>query len=110
MLSFIAKRLLFAVFTIWAIATVTFFMAYLAPGDPTLLKFGEHSSPAAVQAWRHLHGLDLPVGARYLRYLKGVAHGDFGTSFSDDQPIGSYIASRFPVTALAATCSIVGAL
>ena len=106
MLRFITKRLIFAFFTIWAIATVTFFMAFLAPGDPAILKFGEHSSPVAIEAWRHLHGLDLPVWPRYLNYLKSVAHGDFGRSFTDDQPVSAYIASRFPVTAELASVSI----
>jgi peptide/nickel transport system permease protein len=110
MIRFILKRLLFAVFTIWAIATVTFFMAYLAPGDPALLKFGEHSAPAAVQAWRHLHGLDLPAVPRYLHYLNSTLHGDLGISYANDQPIGNFLVTRFPITALLATVSILIAL
>jgi peptide/nickel transport system permease protein len=110
MLRFITKRLLFAVFTIWAIATVTFFMAFLAPGDPAILKFGEHSSPAALEAWRHLHGLDLPAWPRYVAYLNHAIHGDFGRSFTDDQPVMNYIATRFPVTAELALVAITIAL
>ncbi len=110
MLRFITKRLVFALFTIWAIATVTFFMAFLAPGDPAMIKFGEHSAPAAVQAWRHLHGLDLPAWPRYMRYIASVAHGDFGVSYANDEPISSFLFSRFPVTALLAAVSITIAL
>jgi peptide/nickel transport system permease protein len=110
MTRFIAQRILVAIVTIWAIATITFFMAYFAPGDPAMIKFGEHSAPAAVQAWRHLHGLDLPAIARYRRYLSGLMRGDLGTSYANDQPIGDYLLTRFPVTALLASVSLAIAL
>ncbi len=110
MLRYITKRVLFALVAIWAIATVTFFMAFLAPGDPAMLKYGEHSNPQAVQAFRHAHGLDLAPIPRYIRYVTAVAHGDLGTSFYNDQPVAQYIAQRFPVTMLLATISIVLAL
>jgi len=98
MLKFLAQRILLAFITIWTIATITFFIAFLAPGDPALLKYGEKSSPAALAAFRHLHDLDSPPIIRYGHYLYGVVHGDFGTSFQTGEPVSSFFERAFPKT------------
>ena len=111
MLRFVLKRILLAVVSVWAIATVTFFIAYLAPGDPALLRYGEHSTPQAIAAWRHLHGLDLPPMVRYSRFLTAlVLHGDLGRSFLTDEPVAHFLARGFPVTALVAVVSMLWAM
>lgn len=110
MLRFVVKRVLLALVSVWAIATVTFFIAYLAPGDPALLRYGEHSTPQAIAAWRHLHGLDLPPMVRYERFLAGLVHGDLGNSFQTNEPITHFLARGFPVTATIALLAMVWAL
>jgi peptide/nickel transport system permease protein len=110
MTRFLAQRILLAVASVWAIATITFFMALLAPGDPAMLKYGEKASPEALAAFRHSHGLDKPPVTRYFAYLGGFLHGDLGRSFQTDEPVTSFLARGFPVTAEIATLSIVLAL
>ena len=111
MLRFILKRVLLAVVSVWAIATITFFIAYLAPGDPALLRYGEHSTPQAIAAWRHLHGLDLPPLTRYAHFLTAlVLHGDLGRSFLTDEPVTHFLVRGFPVTALVAVVSMLWAM
>jgi peptide/nickel transport system permease protein len=108
--AYVTQRLILALFSVWAIATITFFMAFLAPGDPALLKFGEKSSPQAIAAFRHHHGLDQPPLVRYKNYLLGMTHGDFGSSFENDEPVSSFFARAFPKTLTLATLSIILAL
>lgn len=110
MLRFVIKRILLAIVSVWAIATITFFIAYLAPGDPALLRFGEHSSPQAIAAWRHVHGLDLPPIVRYEHFLAGLVHGDLGKSLYTDEPITHFLKRGFPVTALVAVLAMIWAL
>jgi peptide/nickel transport system permease protein len=42
--------------------------------------------------------LDEPVIEQYLRWLGGVARGDFGLDFRQNEPIGQMIRERLPVT------------
>jgi peptide/nickel transport system permease protein len=110
MLKFLANRLLLAFVTIWTIATVTFFIALLTPGDPAVLRYGEKSSPQALAAFRHRHGLDLPSAVRYGKYLFGICHGDFGTSFQTEEPVAKFFARGFPKTMELAVLAITLAL
>lgn len=112
MMRFVFNRVGHALITVWAIATITFFLAYLAPGDPAQLRFERSATPAELAAWRHEHGLDLRPGRRYVRYMAGLMHGDMGKPFySDDAPpVLQYLAQRFPNTALLAFTAIVIAL
>ena len=110
MVRFLLHRFLLAIVTIWAIATITFFIAFLAPGDPAILKFGEKSSPVAIAEFRRKHGLDLPPLVRYVHYVAGITHGDFGSSFQNDEPVSSFFARAFPKTMLLALLAIALAL
>jgi ABC-type dipeptide/oligopeptide/nickel transport system permease component len=109
MFRFITHRISQALIAVWAIATITFFLAYLAPGDPARLRFEHSTSPAELAAWRHEHGLDLSPGPRYARYMVGLLHGDMGRPFYSDAapPVLQYLAQRFPNTALLACTAIV---
>ncbi|MDR3709029.1 MAG: ABC transporter permease [Capsulimonadaceae bacterium] len=109
MLRFFANRVVHALITVWAIATITFFLAYLAPGDPAQLRFEHSNSPALLASWRHEHGLDLAPLPRYVRYIDGLLHGDMGRPFASDAapPVLQYLIQRFPNTALLAACAIV---
>ncbi len=112
MLQFVFHRILLALVSIWAIATITFFLAFLAPGDPAALRFDHNMAPAALAAFRHEHGLDLAPIPRYFRYMNGLLHGDMGRPFASDAapPVLQYLLQRFPNTALLASIAIVIAL
>jgi peptide/nickel transport system permease protein len=110
MARFLAQRLLLAVVTIWTIATVTFFIVMLAPGDPATLRFGEKSDPHAIAAFKHARGLDLPPMIRYEHYIAGILHGDFGLSFQTDEPVSHFFIRAFPKTLTLAVLAICTAL
>ncbi len=76
---YILKRLLLAVFTIWVVITVTFFVMHAVPGGPFV---GEKATTPAVQAAMEAkYGLDKPVMTQYGTYLKDVVTKlDFGPS------------------------------
>lgn len=98
MLKYIAKRTGMALVTIWAVATLTFFVMNLVPGGPFLSE--KAISPEATAALEAKYGLDKPLGEQYITYMKGALHGDFGDSLKQrGRTVMSIISSKFPVSA-----------
>ena len=77
-ITYIIKRLILAVFTVWVVFTLTFFIMHAVPGGPFV---GEKAiSKAAQQALEAKYGLDKPLSAQYFTYLNDVVHLRFGPS------------------------------
>ncbi len=76
------------------------------PADPVGAIVGELADPAAYAAMRQKLGLDLPIYQQFLIYLKGLAHGDFGTAVLTGNPVSSDLAQAFPATFELATLAI----
>ena len=77
-ISYIIKRLILAVFTVWVVFTLTFFIMHAVPGGPFV---GEKAiSKAAQQALEAKYGLDKPLSTQYFTYLNDVVHLRFGPS------------------------------
>ena len=83
--------------TLWAIATLTFFMMRLAPGGPFQ---SEREIPAAAkEALLHRYGLDRSLPEQYGRFLANAVRLDFGPSYKyPTQQVSEIIASSFPVS------------
>ena len=97
--AFIAKRLIQGVFTVWFIATATFFAMHNVPGDPLL---NERAITDAIRAnVEAKYGLDKPLGTQYAIYLSNLARGDFGISFTqENRQVNDIIREHFPVSAI----------
>ena len=97
--AFIAKRLIQGVFTVWFIATATFFAMHNVPGDPLL---NERAMTDAIRAnVEAKYGLDKPLGTQYAIYLSNLARGDFGISFTqENRQVNDIIREHFPVSAI----------
>ena len=98
MINYIVKRVFLAIITIWAVATITFFMMNLVPGGPFM---GEKAlSPQAQKALEEKYGLDKPLIQQYTTYMKGILHGDFSESLKQrGRSVSSIIVTKFPVSA-----------
>lgn len=95
---YILKRIALAIVTIWAVATITFFLMNLVPGGPFLSE--KAISPAATKALEAKYGLDKPMAERYFTYISDAAHGDFGDSLKQrGRTVMDIIATKFPVSA-----------
>lgn len=81
-LLYILKRIALAIFTIWVVITVTFFVTRAVPGGPFM---GEKALSAEAQAALEAkYGLDKPVFEQYTTYLKDiVTRFDFGPSLKN---------------------------
>ncbi|MGH8240991.1 MAG: ABC transporter permease, partial [Steroidobacteraceae bacterium] len=95
---FIAVRVLTTIPTLVAVITLIFFVVRLAPGDPVVAALGEDASPRVVAELRHDLGLDRPLPVQYVRYLAGLARGEFGQSLVGRRPVLLQITAVFPYT------------
>ena len=97
MVTFVTRRVLLFIPTLWAIATLTFFMMRAAPGGPFM---AEREIPAAAkEQLMRKYGLDQPLGAQYLRFLSNSARLDFGPSYKfPARQVREIIAEAFPVS------------
>lgn len=106
---YILKRVLLAIVTIWAVATLTFFLMNMVPGGPFLSE--KAISPEATAALEAKYGLDKPLFERYLTYMKDALHGDFGDSLKQrGRSVMSIIKMKFPVSARVGGISVLVAL
>jgi ABC-type dipeptide/oligopeptide/nickel transport system permease component len=105
---FLARRLALTVPVLLGVATLVFSLIHLIPGDPAQAILGEAATPQDVEELRQRLGLDRPLLEQYGAFLRGVTHGDLGTSLRTGQPVASQIIERMPATAeLAAAAMIV---
>ena len=106
MRKYIAKQLLSGFITIFLLATVTFAAMHFVPGDPLL--GNKASSPEIRANLQRRYGLDQPVTTQYFIYLKKMAQGDFGISFTQpNRTVNEIIRDGFPVSAILGVLAIV---
>jgi len=97
MFRYFLKRVAGAIPTLFVIVTITFFLIRAAPGGPF---DQEQTLPPEIMAnLQSAYGLDQPILTQYGRYLRALAHGDFGPSFKyKDFSVTELIGQGFPVT------------
>lgn len=99
MVRYVLKRFLSMLVTLFLIATVTFFLMHLIPGDPFALP---RETPEVVrQNLEQKYGLNEPLWRQYGIYLNNMLHGDFGISMKyKGQTVGRKVVEGMPVSAL----------
>ncbi len=97
MLTFVTRRLLSAIPTIFVIITLSFVMIHSVPGGPFS---SERAVPPEIAAnLNRVYHLDQPLFVQYLLYLQSILVGDFGPSFVyKDRTVTELIAGGLPVS------------
>lgn len=85
---------------LWAVATATFILVSLAPGDAASRIADPRLPAAARERWRRDFGLDRPLPERYLRWLGSTLRGDLGISWQHRRPVSELLAEALGPTAL----------
>lgn len=110
MIPFLARRLLGLLATLLVAAAVVFFLLDLLPGDPARFILGVNATAETVAALHAQMGLDAPADARFLGWIAGMLHGDFGLSYTQRAPVAALIGERLwvslPLTVLAMLLSV----
>jgi len=109
--TYIVRRILISIPVLFGITLLAFVALSLAPGDPLTSRIDPdilaRMSPAAIAAVRHSLGLDQPVPIRYLIWLGGLLHGDFGYAVVSHQRVADALAMSLPPTLLLMTAALI---
>lgn len=98
MITYLFRKALLLILSLWCVATGTFLLMHAIPGDPFI---GERTIPQEVlDSLYSFYGLDKPLWAQYLIYLKALLQGDLGASIVyQGRPVAAFIREGFPVSA-----------
>src|SRR5437868_15492095 len=107
MLSFLAKRLVQLIPTLFFVSILIFSLQHLLPGDPALVMAGEERDPNVIAHIRAQYRLDQPIPVQYVYWVKGVLSGDFGESLRIKVPVLDRIKQKLPVTMQLASMAII---
>ena len=110
MIAYLGRRLLALIPVALGVATITFALIHLVPGDPVVAMLGDMAAPADIEGMRHELGLDRPLWEQYAAFLAGLAKGNLGESISMREPVAHLIAQRFPATLELALAGLVVAI
>ena len=82
MVTFLARRLGLMILTLWIISLIVFFAGQILPGDPGRAILGPLASKQSVQVLDTQLGVNRPLLTRYVSWIGGLLHGNFGISYS----------------------------
>lgn len=108
--NYVVRRLLLLVPIVLGVATLSFFLLKLAPGDPVLAYLGDKATPEMVASLRESWGLNDPLIVQYFSFLFDLFRGDFGDSFIFQVPVLELIAGRLPATLMLMLIAVVFAV
>ena len=98
MLTVTVRRILLAVPTLLVLTALLFFSVTTILGSPASMMLGEDASPSAVAELNARYGFDRPAYVQYFSWLGKAMTGDFGRSYTSQDPVGAAIAGALPVT------------
>src|SRR5215468_2674120 len=109
---FIARRLVETLVVLLVMSICIYGLIGLMPGDPIdlMLTADPKLTAADVARLKALYGLNQPLIDRYLAWLAAGAHGDFGFSRLQAQPVMQVLAPRLLNTLLLMGLSLLAAL
>ncbi len=98
MISYIIKRLLLLIPTLFGVTLITFILIKNIPGDPVYTLVGERASAEIVEEYRTKLGLDQPFWTQYVKYLGQICRGNLGYSYYTGQAVEEIFWQKFPNT------------
>ena len=107
---YILRRVLLMIPIVLGVATLSFILMKLAPGDPAAAYLGDKATPENVAQLRQAWGLNEPMIIQYFQFLAGLLVGDFGQSFIFQTSVLELLKLRMPATLLLMLVSLVFAV
>jgi len=104
---YIAKRVAYALFIMWLVATTVFLGLRLIPGGPVQAMLGMEGTPQAVEQLREQLGLNQPMYVQYAEWMIDFVQLDLGTSVTTSETVSTLVAQAAPKTFSIAIVGIV---
>jgi peptide/nickel transport system permease protein len=103
MQSYIIRRILLLIPTVFIVALIVFFLVRFVPGSAVDVIEAQLSQGGSINIDRaaiaHALGLDVPAYIQLWRWLGAIVlHGDFGNSIIQNRPVIQMVAERLPIT------------
>jgi peptide/nickel transport system permease protein len=104
MLTYIARRIVLAIFTVWAVSVLAFVIIQLPPGDyitsyiAQMAATGSIVSEQEAENLRIQYGLDQPIYVQYYKWMVMITQGNFGMSMEWRRPVSEVIGDRLALT------------
>jgi len=109
MLTYILRRLLIAIPTLFLVITLTFFLMRAAPGGP--FTQARKLPPEIEKNVAAKYGMDKPLPVQFGNYIVDIAHGDFGPSLKYlNRPVVEIVRNGLPVSVTLGLSSLILAL
>lgn len=106
MLKYIVKRILLLIPVLLGVSFIVFTIMSFTPGDPATSILGNGATKEDIQKLNEELGYYDPFLERYVDYVAGAVHGDFGNSYRSGEPVFDEIFNRFPTTIKLAVSAI----
>ena len=113
MLSYILRRIIYMIISLWAVSVVSFIIIQLPPGNyltyyvERLRMMGEYPDEGEIAVLEKRFGLDQPIYVQYFKWVGGFLRGDFGRSFAMNKPVSELIGERLALTLTIALFTLV---
>jgi peptide/nickel transport system permease protein len=112
MLAYIVRRVVLALFTVWAISVLSFVIIQLPPGDYVTSYIAQMASTGSVvseeeaQALRIQYGLGQPIYVQYAKWMRQIVVGNFGMSMEWRRPVTEVIGERLWMTVIVSVAAL----
>jgi peptide/nickel transport system permease protein len=113
MLSYLIRRIMYAVVLIVLVGFTSFVIMELPPGDYLTQKIeqlrarGDRSAENRIEEYRSRYGLDKPFMERFGVWAINFLKGDFGESFEFERPVRELLGERLLNTILLAVATLI---
>ncbi len=112
MVSYLIRRVLLALLTVWAVSVLSFIIIQLPPGDYVTAYIAEQESmgnvisEAEAANLRAQYGLGQPLYVQYAKWVGRMLQGNFGESFEWRRPVMDVIGDRLTLTVILSLAAV----
>lgn len=113
MVSYIVRRFLAGLLTIWAATVISFVVIQLPPGDfvtsyiAALQSTGTVLSQEEAEALRQQYGLDRPMYVQYAKWMGLMLEGNYGMAMEYNRPVREVIGDRMMITIIISLAAVI---
>src|SRR3954451_16139168 len=95
---YVLRRVLSVIPTLFGVTLIAFFLTYMLPGNPALVKAGSIPTPEHIAEVERQMGLDQPMLVQYSCYVTGLASWALGEAAATGRPVLQDFLQRLPAT------------
>ena len=102
MVTFITRRMIYAVVTLFLVSVLVFLAMRVLPGDPIYMLVTSNQTQEFNQEYldelKRINGLDKPMYVQYFSWVGDLFRGDMGMSILSQRAVADEVFRRLPIT------------